>query len=295
LKKEFVCIACFFAEFFVLENVHFDCEFCDSILIFSRLSAFEFVTSFVVSSTLKNLANENQSFVSFLSMKKKEIKIEKKIVVILCFFVCVFVNSSIENLSAFIFFVSELSFSISFVSSSAFLNSEKCEFVQEKEKKFFNEKFVIKNNVSNLCETNNSSFLSLNKFYVEIIKIEKKKKNSSFCFEFFMIDVLFNYRQHCQEKNSKEKKYVFWNLQLISTKSINSRRKRYRTDSKSSCEKRIIEIDISRRKNSVCHEKSRTIQTFNDDFISTSFANAVSLINYYARVKNFWNVSFRRL
>jgi hypothetical protein len=129
LKEKFVCVVCFFAEFFVLENVYFDFEFCDSILIFSLLFVFELMTSLIFSSTLKNSANENQSFVSFLSVRKKEIEIEKKVVVISCFFACVFVNSSIENLSAFIFSVFELSFSISFVSSSAFLNSEKCEFV----------------------------------------------------------------------------------------------------------------------------------------------------------------------
>jgi hypothetical protein len=65
LKKEFVCVVCFFAEFSVLENVHFDCEFCDSILIFSLLSVFEFVASSIFSSTLENFASENQSFASF--------------------------------------------------------------------------------------------------------------------------------------------------------------------------------------------------------------------------------------
>jgi hypothetical protein len=141
-------------------------------------------------------------------MRKKEVEIEKKIVFISCFFVCVFASSSTENLSAFIFFVSELSFSISFVSSSAFLNSEKCEFVQERKKTFFNEKLVIKSSVANFCETNNSNLLSLDKSCVEIIKIEKEeeKKSNSFCFEFFVIDVLFDYRQRCQEENSKKKK-----------------------------------------------------------------------------------------
>ncbi len=59
LKKKFVCAVCFFAEFALSKNIHFDCEFCDSILIFSWFSTFEFVAFFVVFSTLKNFANEN--------------------------------------------------------------------------------------------------------------------------------------------------------------------------------------------------------------------------------------------
>jgi hypothetical protein len=58
LKEKFVCVACLFVEFVVLENVHSSCEFCDSILIFFRFSVSEFVAFFVVSSTLENLANE---------------------------------------------------------------------------------------------------------------------------------------------------------------------------------------------------------------------------------------------
>ncbi len=56
--------------------------------------------------------------------------------------------------------------------------------------------------------------MSLNKFCVEIIKIEKKeeKKSNFFCFEFFLIDVLFNYRQHCQKENSKKKKKMFFEV-----------------------------------------------------------------------------------
>jgi hypothetical protein len=126
-----VCVVCFFAEFSVLENVHANCEFCDSTLIFSRLFMFEFVAFFVVSSSLKNFSSENQSFVSF-SLTKKEFVNKKEIVFIFCFFVCVFVNSSTENLLAFVVFISGLSFSISCVESSAFLNSEKCEIVQKK-------------------------------------------------------------------------------------------------------------------------------------------------------------------
>jgi hypothetical protein len=141
-------------------------------------------------------------------MRKKEVEIEKEIVFTSCSSVCVFANSSTESLSALIFSVSELSFSISFVSSSAFLNSEKCEFVQERKKTFLNEKLVIENSVANLCETSSSNSLSLDKSCVEIIKIEKEeeKKSNSFFFEFFVIDVLFDYRQRCQEENSRKKK-----------------------------------------------------------------------------------------
>jgi hypothetical protein len=194
LKEEFVCVICFFAEFVVFENVHFDCEFCDSILILSLLSVFESIASLIFSSTLENYANENQSFVSFLSIKKKEFEIEKKIVFIFCSSVCVFVNSLIESLFAFVFSVSELSLSISCVESFAFLNSEKCEIIRKKKKKFLDEKIVIKNDISNLCETNSSSSSSLNESYVKAIENEKEeeKRKSRFCFEFFAIDFALN-------------------------------------------------------------------------------------------------------
>jgi hypothetical protein len=115
-------------------------------------------------------------------MKKKEVEIEKEIVFIFCSFVCIFINSSIENLFVFVFFVFESSFVISFKRSSAFLNSEKCEFVQKEEKEFFDEKIVIKSDVSNLCETNNSNFSSLNKSCVEVVEIEKKTKKKEIVF-----------------------------------------------------------------------------------------------------------------
>jgi hypothetical protein len=135
----------------------------------------EFVASLVVFSTLENFSSEYQSFVSFSSTKEKSVN-EKEIVFISCFSVCVFVNSSIESLFVFVFFVSELSFSISCVESSAFLNSEKCEIVREEKKKFLDEKIVIKNDVSNLCETNNSSSSSLNESCVEKVEIEEEEK-----------------------------------------------------------------------------------------------------------------------
>ncbi len=194
LKEEFVCVVCLFAEFSVLKNVHFDCEFCDSILILSLLSVSEFVASSIFSSTLENFASENQSSVSFSLVRKKESEIEKEIVFTSCSSVCIFINSSIENLFAFVFFVSESSFVISFEKSSAFLSSEKCEFVQEEEKEFLDEKVVIENDVSNLCETSSSNFASLDKSCVEVVEIEEKEeeKRNRFCFEFFAIDFVLN-------------------------------------------------------------------------------------------------------
>ncbi len=97
---------------------------------------------------------------------------------------------------------------ISFEKSSAFLNSKKSEIVRIKEIKFLDEKIVIKNDISNFCETNNSSSSSLNDSCVEIIKIdeEKEKKRSFFYFEFFVIDFLFDCYQNCQKKSAKKKK-----------------------------------------------------------------------------------------
>jgi hypothetical protein len=146
-------------------------------------------------------------------MKKKKIEIEEKIVIIFCSFICVFVNSSIESLSALIFFIFELNFSISFISSSVFLNLKKCEFVQKRKKKFFNEKLVIKNNVSNLYETNNSSFLSLNKFCVEIIKIERKKeKKSNFFVSNFLWSTFYLIIVNIVKKKILKKKKMFFEI-----------------------------------------------------------------------------------
>jgi hypothetical protein len=154
---------------------------------------FESIAFLIFFSILKNLANENQSSVSFLSIEKKEFEIEKKVVFIFCFFVCVFVNSWIENLFVFIFFVFELSLSIFYVKSFAFLNSKKCEIIREK-KRFLDEKIVIKNYVSNFCETNNSNSSSLNESYVKTIEIEeeKEKRRNRFWFKFFAIDFALN-------------------------------------------------------------------------------------------------------
>jgi hypothetical protein len=185
LKEEFVCVVCFFVEFVVLENVHSNCEFCDSTLIFFRLSVSEFVAFLVVSSTLENLANEIQSFESSSSAEKEEFEIEKEIVFIFCSSVYIFINSSIESLFAFVFFVFDLNFVISFEKSSAFLNSKKSEIVRIKKIKFLDEKVVIKNDVSNLCETNNSSSSSLNDFCVEAVKIDEKEKKKFFLFRIF--------------------------------------------------------------------------------------------------------------
>jgi hypothetical protein len=241
LRKKFVCVVCFFAEFSVFENVHFDCEFCDSILIFSLLFVFESVASSIFSSTLENFANENQSSASFSLVRKKESEIEKEVVFTSCLFVCSFVDSSIESLLVFIFSISELSFLILFVwSLSAFLNSKKYEIVRRKEKKFLNVKTVTKSNVSDFCETRSSNLLLLNKSCVEIIEIEKKeeKKRNRFCFEFFAIDFVLNCfhvkkieslqcvvsiieeNQNLQKKNSKKKK----KKKCLSKRSINIER-----------------------------------------------------------------------
>ncbi len=110
-----MCVVCLFAEFSVLENVHFDCEFCDSILILSLLSVSESVAFSIFSSTLENFANENQSFASFSLVRKKEFEIEKEVVFTSCSFVCSSVDSSIESLLVFVFSISELSFLILFV------------------------------------------------------------------------------------------------------------------------------------------------------------------------------------
>jgi hypothetical protein len=208
LEEEFVCVVCLFVEFVVLENVHSSCEFCDSTLILSRLSVFEFVASLVVSSALKNLANETQSSESSSSAKKEESEIEKKIVFTSCSSVYIFISLSIESLFALVFFVSDLNSVISFERSSAFLNSKKSEIVRIKEIEFLDEKIVIESDVSNLCETNSSSSSSLNDSCVEIIKIdeEKEKKRSSFCFESFVIDFLFDCYQNCQKKSAKKKR-----------------------------------------------------------------------------------------
>jgi hypothetical protein len=207
LNEIFVCAVCSFVEFSVSKNVHFDCEFCDSILILSLFFDSEFVAFSIFFLILENLVNENQSSMSFSFVRKRKSEIEKEIIFTFCFFVCVFINSSIENLFVLVFFVFVLNFSISFVWSSAFLSSEKCEFVQKEKKRFLNKKFIIKSDVSNLCETSNSNLSSLNKSCVEIIEIEKEKekKKSSFCFEFFVIDFLLNFRQNLRKKNSKKK------------------------------------------------------------------------------------------
>ncbi len=171
----------------MLENVHSNCEFCDSTLILSRLSVSESVASLVVLSALENPAG-----VVFTS----------------CSSVYIFISSSIESLFALVFFVLDLSSVISFERSSAFLNSKKREIVRIKKIEFLDKKIVIKSDVSNFCETNNSSSSSLNDSCVEIIKIDEKKekKRNSFCFESFVIDFLLDCYQNCQKKSAKKKK-----------------------------------------------------------------------------------------
>ncbi len=103
-----MCVVCLFAEFSVSKDVHFDCEFCDSILILSLLSVFEFVVSSIFSSILENIANEDSSsFASFASMKREESKAEKKVIFTSCSFAYFSFASFVESLFAFVFSVSE--------------------------------------------------------------------------------------------------------------------------------------------------------------------------------------------
>jgi hypothetical protein len=54
---------------------------------------------------------------------------------------------------------------------------------------FLDEKLVIKSDVSDFCETNNSNFSSLNKSCVKTIEIEEEKEERKhFDFESFVID-----------------------------------------------------------------------------------------------------------
>ncbi len=159
LKKKFVCAVYFFAEFTLSKDIHFDCEFCDSTLIFFRFSVFEFIASLIFSSILENLANENQSFVSFLSMRKKEVEIEKEVVFTFCFFVYVFINSSIKSLFVFIFSAFELNLSIFCVESFASLNTKKCKIVQ-RNTKFLEKSIITDDDVTSFYATCNSNFSS---------------------------------------------------------------------------------------------------------------------------------------
>jgi hypothetical protein len=229
LKKEFACVVCFFADFSMLENIHFDCEFCDSILILFLLYVLDSIISFAVFFVLSDFVDENRSsFVLASWFEKEKSKIEKKIVFILCSFVCFFVNSFIESLLVFVFSIFE-----SVEWSSVILSSKKNEIVQKK-KMFLNEKLVIKSDVSDFCETNNSSFSSLNKFCVKTIEIEKKKeKRKYFEFNFFVIDFVLNCchvseieklrsvvalmkkNRKYQKINVKKKKEKEWHLRLL--------------------------------------------------------------------------------
>jgi hypothetical protein len=171
-------VVCFFAEFFVSKNVYFDCEFCDSILILFLLFVSEFVASSIFSSILENLVNENQLFVSFFSWERKNLKLKKKLFL---FVILLFASLSIRRLKTYslLFFLllSQLSNRLLFwVREKARSFKKKIEFLDEK--------MVIKNDVSNLCKTNNSSFSSLNEFCVETIEIEEEKKSENFLFVF---------------------------------------------------------------------------------------------------------------
>jgi hypothetical protein len=105
-------------------------------------------------------------------------------VFIFCSFVCVFVNSSIENLFAFVFFVFELSLSIFCVELSASLNARKCKIVQ-KDTKFLEKSIIIDDDVTNFCATCDSNFSSQNKNNRAVKEEEKKlasrAKSMRFC------------------------------------------------------------------------------------------------------------------
>jgi hypothetical protein len=125
LRKEFACVVCLFAEFSMLENVHFDCEFCDSILILSLLSVLDSIVSSVASSVLSDFTDENRSSsVLAFWLEKEESKVKKKIVFTFCSSVCFFVSSSIESLLAFVFSTFE-----SIEWSFAVLSSKRSEIV----------------------------------------------------------------------------------------------------------------------------------------------------------------------
>jgi hypothetical protein len=73
------------------------------------------------------------------------------------------------------------------------LNSEKYEIVREKEIKFFDKKIVIKNDVSNFRETNNSNLSSLNKFCVDIVEIEEKEEKEEKKNRFNVVSLIYHY------------------------------------------------------------------------------------------------------
>ncbi len=113
-----------------------------------------------------------------------------------------------------------------------------------------------------------------------------------------MINSLFDCRQNLQEEISKEKKKKrmsfeafnqYREIRLISNESDAS------LTQKASAKREIIENDIFRKRDSVCHEEDCAILILRDDVVSTSVANVTLLIDHYARVKDFRSVSFRRI
>jgi hypothetical protein len=229
-------------------------------------------------------------------------------------FVCLFLSCFVcRKLARFCFFCLWISWMI--VCCSEF---EKKRNRSEKKIKFLDEKIVIKSDVSNLSETNNSSFSSLNESCIETIEIEKKEKErkNSFCFEFFAIDFALN----CFRINEIENLWSvvaiikkIWKYQKIVFKKKKKERmifgtfNQYRENRSISNEsdiklthdnlkkKRIVEIVIASKRNKFDRSEIRTDQIFDDDCIVTNFANIISLIDHYVRVKNFRNISFQRL
>jgi hypothetical protein len=164
---------------------------------------------------------------SFFSTKEEVSVIEKENVFISCSSVCVFVNSSTESLFALVFFVSVLSCLIFCVESSAVLSSKRSEIVQREEIMFLDEKFVIKSDVSDFCETNNSSFSSLNKFCVRTIEIEKKKEEKKrFDFEFFAIDFVLSCCHVNEIENFRSVIALMKKIENIKKLTLKKRRKK---------------------------------------------------------------------
>ncbi len=142
LREEFVCVACFFVEFFVSKDEHSECEYCDSIFVFSVLS----VESFSESDFSDSIVDP---------LEEKASKIE----------------NSLSNLCV----------SSSTNESSNVSSLKKSSCVREKKIRFLEKKFDVESSVAIFCETNSSRFLSqIESCSVEKKKIEFVSRSKSF-------------------------------------------------------------------------------------------------------------------
>jgi hypothetical protein len=182
---------------------------------------------------------------------------------------------------------------------------------RSKKKKFFDENIVIKNDVSNFCETNHSSSSSLNKFCIKAVEIEKeeKERKNRFCFEFFEIDFALNCVHVNEIENLRNVVSVIEKIRKYQKISFKEKRKKkmffetfnqYRENRSISNEndinlakKKLSKSSSHQKKNNICFEWTRADQIFDDDDVFTSFADVASLINHHVLVWDFWNVSFR--